>query len=53
LIEVVGYGDLSNQKADPGGVSHVSGIDRHHFDQRLSGLRDDERLALCRLFDQA
>ena len=49
-VEVIGYGELTDQEAQPAG--RLGGSQRHDLDQRFAGLRDYERLAPGSLVDK-
>jgi hypothetical protein len=49
-VEVVRNVDFSFQKAEPPRLRRR--VDRRHSDERLAGLRDDERFATCGAVDE-
>jgi len=53
LVEIVRDGDLAGEESGATHGSFLRGIDGGQFDDGLTGLGDDDGVALSRLFDEA
>jgi hypothetical protein len=51
-VEIVGHRDLPGHEPEPANPTCLRCFQRHHLDQRLAGLGDDERLAFGGAIEQ-